>query len=104
MTFTYKRVFYLMQLPDALLNKGFIMEGSGIFDLLSSSKPRHGAVARHAGTTGSAVNYQYTIIIRIKNNNSSIVSNKNKNRISDIAKTLSYSIYSKLDWPIHLHH
>lgn len=31
------------------------MQRSGIFDLLSSSKPRHGAVARHAHTTSSTV-------------------------------------------------
>lgn len=46
--------FYLMQLSDALLHKRLVMQRPGIFNLLSSSKPWHDAVARHAGPAGAA--------------------------------------------------
>lgn len=46
--------FYLMQLSDALLHKRLVMQRPGIFNLLSSSKPWHHAVARHACPTSAA--------------------------------------------------
>lgn len=45
---------YLMQLSDALLHKRLVMQRPGIFNLLSSSKPWHDAVARHAGPASAA--------------------------------------------------
>lgn len=51
----WEEVFYLIQLSDTLLDKRFIMQRSGIFNLLSSSEPWHGAVATHAGSTSPAV-------------------------------------------------
>lgn len=43
-----------MQLSDALLHKGLVMQRPGILNLLSSTKPGHGAVARHAGPASAA--------------------------------------------------
>lgn len=50
----WQQCFYLLQLSDALLHKRLVMQRPGIFNLLSSSKPWHDAVARHASPASAA--------------------------------------------------